>query len=357
MGKTIPVIALARYAESGASSRVRMLQYLPHLERLGLHVRALPLLPDSYVEDLYAGRRVNVMAVAGAYVQRARELLQQDRGAILWVEKELFPWVPACFEHWLLQRGRRVVVDCDDAVWLRYQSLRPRPVRALLAGKHGQLFARADCVTAGNRWIGDFARAAGARDVRVLPSVVDLDRYAVRKGPRVEGPLRIGWIGSPATVHYLRILGPVLQVLATRQQFELVCVGGGMIPLPGVQVDSRPWAADTEAEEIRRFDIGIMPLTDEEWERGKCGYKLIQYMACGVPVVGSRVGANPDIFTDGVEGLLAGGNAEWISALESLLADPDRAARLGAAGRARVEREYSVQTRCAELAAALRGGD
>jgi glycosyltransferase involved in cell wall biosynthesis len=334
-----------------------MLQYLPHLARRGFRVEALPLLPDAYVEDLYAGRPVNRRAVARAYLHRARALLDRHDDAVLWIEKELFPWLPAFVEAPFLKRGRRIVVDCDDAVWLRYRDLRNGSARALLGRKIEHGFARAHVVMAGNRWIADHARAAGAADVRVLPSVVDPDRYAPRAGPREAGPWRIGWIGSPATVHYLRALGTVLQALAARQTFELVCVGGGMVPLQGVRTEARAWDADTEAAEIGRFDIGVMPLADGEWERGKCGYKIIQYMACGVPVVASRVGANVDIVRDGEDGLLAGGNAEWVAALERLLQDPALAARLGAAGRRKVEASYSVQARCDELAAALGGGD
>lgn len=354
MTRELQVLALARYGRLGASSRVRMLQYVPHLARLDVAVRVLPLLSNAYVESLYRGKFPDVFDVARSYRRRIMNLLRDATDAVLWVEKEMLPWVPFLLEQPLLRR-RRLVLDCDDAVWLRYQRHANPLWRGLLGKKIEQLFARADVVTAGNRWIAEHARAAGARDVRWLPSVVDLDRYALRSGQRADGPPRIGWIGSPATVHYLRVLGPVLQVLASRRDFELVCVGGGMFPLPGVQVEFRPWSADTEAEEVRRFDIGVMPLTDGEWERGKCGYKLIQYMACGVPVVGSRVGANPRIVTDGVDGLLAGGNAEWIAVLEFLLADPDRAAALGAAGRTTVEGQFSVQSRRAEVAAALRG--
>jgi len=352
--KETTILALTRYDSLGASSRVRMLQYVPHVARLGMAVQVLPLLSNAYVESLYRGKSPDVIDVARSYARRVLNLLRGSTHGVLWVEKELLPWVPFLVEQRCL-RGRRLVVDCDDAVWLRYRNLANPLWRRLLGGKIDGMFARADAVSAGNAWIANHARAAGARDVRLLPSAVDLDRYAVRGGRRPAGPPRIGWIGSPATVHYLRTLGPVLQLLASRHEFELVCVGGGMFPLPGVQADFRPWSEDTEAGEIAQFDIGIMPLTDGEWERGKCGYKLIQYMACGVPVVGSRVGANPDIVTDGVDGLLAGGNAEWITVLESLLADPDRAATLGAAGRTTVERKYSVQARCAEVAAALRG--
>ena len=350
------VLALTRYAGMGASSRVRMIQYFPHLARLGLDVRLMPFLSDAYVDSLYQGRRPDLGDVAHSYWRRTTDLLHGARDVTFWVEKELLPFMPFLVERQFLRRAARLVVDCHDAVWLRYRDHPNVVLRCLLRDKIERLFARADVVTAGNTWIAGHARAAWARDVRVLPSVVDLERYAVRSGPRADGPWRIGWIGSPATVHYLRALIPVLRVLAARHPIDLVCIGGGMIPLQDVMVVSRDWDIATEADEIRRFDIGVMPLFDGEWERGKCGYKLIQYMACGVPVVGSRVGANPEIITDGVDGLLAGGNAEWVAVLESLMQNPEQGLRLAAAGRRKAEQLFSVQARCAELAAALQGG-
>jgi glycosyltransferase involved in cell wall biosynthesis len=352
-----PVLALTRYAEQGASSRVRMLQYLPHLERVGVDVRACPLLSNAYVSALYAGRRPDIFDLARSYASRLRDVLDAGSEAVLWVEKELLPWLPAGFERLLLRRGQRIIVDCDDAIWLRYQRDAPAPLRALLRGKIEWLFRRAAAVTAGNAWIAEHALRAGARDVRLLPSVVDLDRYAARMPPPPGGPCRIGWIGSPATVHYLRMLGPVLRAVAAQAPIELACVGGGMLPLDGVAVVSREWNAATEAEEIRRFDIGIMPLTDGPWEQGKCGYKLIQYMASGVPVIGSRVGANPQIIAEGEDGLLAGGNAEWIAVLLRLIGDPDLRLRLAQAGRRKVERAYSVQARVAEVGGLLGAPD
>lgn len=353
MTQTSHIVALCRYDTLGASSRVRMWQFVPHLARQGVQVRVLPLLSNAYVESLYRGKCPDVFDVARSYGRRMVNLLQEEKDAVLWVEKELLPWMPFLLEQPFLRR-HRLVVDCDDAVWLRYRDHRNPLWRALLRRKIDQVFARADVVTAGNRWIADYARAAGAREVRNLPSVVDLDRYSARKPGDANTPCRIGWIGSPATVHYLKALGPVLRELAARRPLQLICIGGGPLQLDGVAVESRPWSESMEAEEIRRFDIGVMPLSDGDWEKGKCGYKLIQYMACGVPVVGSRVGANCDIVAEGQDGLLAGTDAEWRAALEGLMQDISLCQRLGAAGRRKIEQGYSVPSRLDELAAVLR---
>lgn len=352
--KPAEVVALCRYGDRGASSRVRMLQYVPHLARLGVAVRVLPLLSNAYVESLYQGRFPDVFDVARSYGRRIVNLLQDTKDAVFWVEKELLPWAPFMWEQVFLRRSRRLVVDCDDAMWLRYQGHANPLLRGLLRKKIERVFGCADAVTAGNRWISDHARAAGARDVRLLPSVVDLERYSARSLERAGTPCRIGWIGSPATVHYLRALGPVLRQVAARRPIQVICVGGGPLQLDGVAVESRAWSEATEAAEIRRFDIGVMPLSDGEWERGKCGYKLIQYMACGIPVVGSRVGANREIVAEGQDGTLAGTDAEWLTALDGLMQDANQYQMLGAAGRSKVEQSYSVQARLEELAAVLR---
>jgi glycosyltransferase involved in cell wall biosynthesis len=357
MIRSAPVLALTRYGSRGASSRIRVLQYLPHLERLGIRVRACTLLSDAYLSALYSGTRPHPLDIARSYAVRLRDVIGADRGAVLWVEKELLPWLPSGLERWLLRRGQRLIVDCDDAVWLRYQQDAPAPLRALLRDKIEAMFARADAVTAGNRWIGAHALRAGARDVRLLPSVVDLDRYPAPSPRRPGTPCRIGWIGSPATVHYLRDLGPVLARLAAQVPIKVICFGGGPMRLDGVPVENLPWSPEREADIVGRFDIGVMPLRDGEWERGKCGYKLVQYLASGVPAVASRVGANPEILAEGDDGLLAGDDAEWLAALQRLAADWELRARMVEAGRRKVERLYSVQARVDEVAGLLRRVD
>jgi hypothetical protein len=164
-----------------------------------------------------------------------------------------------------------------------------------------------------------------------------------------EGPFTLGWIGSPLTSAYLEPLRPALVELAARQSFRIVLVGASPTALAGLPVERVAWSLETEAAQLARFDVGLMPLPDLPWERGKCGYKLIQYMASSLPVVASPVGANRDIVVPGETGFLAETWAEWGAALDRLAQDPALRQRMGAVGRRRVEQRYALQTRAPEL--------
>jgi len=165
---------------------------------------------------------------------------------------------------------------------------------------------------------------------------------------------RIVWIGSPSTVRYLQLLHNPLQDLAKLQPFVFRIIGGGAVAIPGVQVEVMPWAENTEVENITTCDVGVMPLVDSPWEQGKCGYKLIQYMACGLPVVASGVGVNPEIVQQGVNGFLANTSDEWVAALYKLLTDKSLSCQMGLAGRLRVESQYCLQVTGPKLAGLLR---
>jgi glycosyltransferase involved in cell wall biosynthesis len=342
------VLMLPRYDAQGASSRLRMLQYMPALADHGVQAEAEPLLDNGYVADLYAGR-VSTWKVVRAYLHRLRVLMTAGRYDVVWVEKELFPWVPAWVERLLLPRGAAVVADYDDAVFHRYDAHPSRLVRWLLGGKIDAVMRRAACVTAGNAYLARRAELAGATDIEILPTVVDLDRYPEAPATRAGGDVVIGWIGSPATAHYLAAIGEALAAVASRHRVRCVAIGARPDQVRGTPFEAWPWDEHTEVAMLRQFDIGIMPLPDAPWERGKCGYKLIQYMACGLPVVASPVGANVEIVENGVNGELAGTSLEWEQALERLVGDAVLRGRMGRAGRRRVEAHYSVQVQVARL--------
>lgn len=344
------ITCLTRYDELGASSRMRFTQYLKPIQRHlpGATFTVQPLLDGDYLRRKYAGEST-LAATVRCYVRRAFSAALRTTPQVWWIEKELWPYVPALAERGLLRRAP-YVLDLDDAIFHNYDLHRLPVVRRLYGRKIDRLMAGAALVTAGNDYLAQRARNAGARWVEVLPTVVDLDRYPAVAAVASEDVLRIGWIGSPATVAYLQQIAEPLRVLSRKHRVRLTVVGGGPIDLPGVEVEIRPWSEASEAAEIRRFDIGVMPLTDSPWEQGKCGYKLIQYMACGVPVVASAVGANQRIVTDDVNGFLAADDVGWFRALDRLAIDPALRARLGAAGRARVVSDYCVQVTAPRVA-------
>lgn len=354
------ILLLSRYDRLGASSRLRHYQYLPRLKALGLDVEAAPLLPDAYLKALYARRRLPLAAIAAGYLGRIRRLFQTRRFDLLWIEKELFPWLPRWFECSLRRWAPPIVIDIDDAWYLRYDAHRWGLVRMMLGGKLDRVMGDAALVVAGSRVLAEHVLAVGATRVALLPTVVDTARYPVvpRPGTGCGGvrrrPLVVGWIGSPATATNLDLLVGVLSRAVADGTVSVRLIGAGDRALASVPCTRVPWSEEHEAAEIGHVDVGIMPLADTPWTRGKCGYKLVQYMACGRPVIASPVGANHDIVCDSVDGLLAETEADWAHALARLAADPELCRRMGAAGRAKVERLYSLGSAAPRLAELLR---
>ncbi|NDK38718.1 glycosyltransferase [Pseudoxanthomonas gei] len=349
---TFRVLALPRYEQLGASSRLRTLQYLPALRAAGIDLEVHSLLDDRYVSGLYNGG-ISKPLVLKAYGSRVKDLLYSRRYDVVWTEKELLPWVPSSFELALLPAATRLLVDYDDAVFHRYDEHRSSLVRGILGHKVDAIMRRADLVTVGNSYLGARARSAGARAIEWLPTVVDLGRYPE---PRVRPPreqLVVGWIGSPSTASYLGLLTPALAGLAARHPVRCVAIGARPDQVLGTPFEAIPWSEESEVQLLSDLDIGVMPLPDAPWERGKCGYKLIQYMACGLPVVASPVGVNSEMVVPGVNGYLASNTAEWANSIELLLEDPIMRQRMGHAGRDKVEQSYSLQVQAPRLAQML----
>lgn len=334
---------LTRYERSGASSRLRLMQYAASLESQGLTSSVEPFLDESYLQRFYAGDSTIAPALA-AYARRTAQLLCTRRIDLIWLEKEALPWLPWIIERTLLPSAVPLVVDYDDAVFHRYDMHRSASVRRLLGRKLDKLMASASVITAGNRYLADRAAAAGAHRVEIVPTVVDLSAYPHRTEPLSANAPVIGWIGTPSTwTEYMAPMMPLLTKVAHAGGTRIVAVGAGRAAAMHPLLDNLPWTEESEVVRIHEMDIGIMPLTDTPWARGKCGYKLIQYMACGIPVIASPVGVNAEIVEHGVNGFLASSASDWKNALQTLLQDPGLRARMGEAGRRKVEREYSLQ--------------
>lgn len=343
------VLFVTRYSRMGASSRYRFLQYVAPLEAAGMPVEILPLFDDRSLAGRYAGRSMSWLTYARCIASRFASVRDLNRYAVVVIEKELLPFLPLLAEAPMLPR--RFVLDYDDAIFHQYDAHANPFVRRALRNKIPFLMRRATAVIAGNDYVGDFARRAGAERVVVIPTVVDLSKYP--SAPRVANDVfTIGWIGSPSTAKYLRAIAPALRAVCAGRRGKVVLIGAGDLRLPGVSIEVLPWSEETEVADLRRCDVGIMPLPDEPWARGKCGLKLIQYMACGLPVVASPVGVNTDI-VDGTNGFLARNLAQWIASLQRLQRSPELCRTMGAAGRSRVEACYSLSVAAPRMVSLL----
>lgn len=336
------LLILSRYSRLGASSRLRMIQYWPYLTELGFDIEWASFFDDDYLEALYAGRLMRASS-ASYFLRRILRLARPISADLIWLEKEALPWFPWFLEKLLIARNIPLISDYDDAVFHRYDLHRSPFIRATLGKKIDQVMKHSALVTAGNDYLFDRALTASAPVIEILPTVVDMSKYALAWPRGDERSPRIGWIGTPETWTNF--------VLPMKEMLREAAVGNGMIfravgasqsfaEEPGIEF--LPWSEETEIQTIHGMDIGIMPLPQTPWAMGKCGYKLIQYMACGLPVVASPVGANRKIIEHGVNGFFAETDDEWREAF-GRLSDRDVRKRMGMAGREKIEREYSLQ--------------
>ena len=253
--------------------------------------------------------------------------------------------------------GRRLVYDVDDAIWLdarRDSGAHPLAALKGSARKAAWLASRADHVIAGNALLAEhLSRFSHA--VSVIPSLVDTESVPVRR--HADGAeLVVGWIGSRSTAPFLEGVRDVLErVRATLPagRLRLLTVGGAMDPIPGIACEAHPWSARAQADALARIDVGVMPLPDTVWNRGKCAYKALQCMAAGIPVVADDVGVAGAVVGDA--GRVVRGQPAWVEALVELLRDRALRERLGRRGHERVERDFSLARWAPVMAAVLRG--
>ncbi len=347
-GRPLRVRYYSKGTAADPGSRYRIHQYLRGLRALGVEVDVAPLFGDGYV-DIASERRAwrraarRLGAAAVGYSRRVPDVLFRGGYDLVVVERQLFPYLPAWVE-WPLFTGRApVVLEFDDAIYLT----------PLHRRKLARLVEAARLVIVGNVELARFAEGR-TREVAIVPTVVDIDRYSPRVDHRDRDRLVVGWIGLPCNLPSIERLTWPLARLAREVPLELRVVGAEAPRVPGVTVRLVQWDAAGEPAALADLDIGVMPLPDDAWSRGKCGLKLLQYMAAGVPAVASPVGVNREIVVDGENGRLAASDDEWLAALRDLARSPSLRAQLGAAGRRTVEARYSLAAWTPRLAALYR---
>jgi glycosyltransferase involved in cell wall biosynthesis len=357
----IRVLALSPIPEEGAGCRFRIAQFLPYLESVGIDVTLRSLFTPEFFRLVYKPGRYLRKAItfAGLSLKRLDSLRDAHQFDIVFIYREMFPIGPAVVE-WLLalRGGPAVVFDFDDAIFLPSVSDANRLIAMLkYPRKVASIIRHSDHVIAGNQYLAAYARRFND-DVTTIPTCVDTHRFAPSPngaaGRDAARPV-VGWIGSPTTASYIHALTPVLQRVNQKRPFVLRISGAGEpMVVPGLAIENAAWSLDREVALFNTCDVGVYPLTDDEWSKGKCGFKAIEFMACGVPVVAAAVGVNREIVQDGVNGFLAATEDEWVEKLGNLLADPELRRRFAASGRRTVEERYSLDVNAPKLAATLR---
>jgi glycosyltransferase involved in cell wall biosynthesis len=345
------ILILTRYASLGASSRLRSLQYLPWIVHAGYTCKISPFIDNKQLQHYYQTGSYTRLDILIIYLRRIKSLLKVSQFDLVWIEKEALPWLPVWFERFLLQ-STPYVLDYDDALFHNYDRHLSPWVRRFYGKRIDTLMAGAKLVTVCNDYLAKRAQDAGAQWIELIPTVVDFENYSSKDYSPSSEPYKlptIVWIGSPSTMKFLTLLHKPLKELSQHFQFKFRVIAGTSPEIPGVDVEFIPWSEGTESISIQNCDIGVMPLVNDAWERGKCGYKLIQYMACGLPVVATPISINCQLVSEGDNGYLAKTDSEWVIALSKLLADAALRQRMGEVGRKQVKAKYCIQQTAPKL--------
>jgi glycosyltransferase involved in cell wall biosynthesis len=333
------VLFLTKYVRLGASSRYRTFQYFPYLEAEGIQCETSSLFADDYLVARYSVGRPRALGLLGPFYGRLRGMGNFRKFDLVVVEKELFPYLPAGIERWMLRKARAYSLDLDDALFHIYDQHSNPLVKHVLTDKFASLMKDAALVTVGNPYIEKYALNY-SRHVEVLPTVIDVSRYPLN--PEPEGPFTVGWIGTPHTSRYIKPIEKPLRRFFEKRKGRLLIIGADRdYVLDDVPTEVLPWKEDDEVSFLQRIHVGIMPLPDSPLQRGKSGLKLLQYMACGKPVIASPVGVNAEIVTKDV-GFLAASDNEWYERLVELADNPALRRELGRRGRLIVEAHYNL---------------
>jgi len=335
------ILVLTKYGDLAATTRQRFLQYQEELESNDIKLVIEPLLDNEYLRNMFKGSRTKKMIIIRSYIRRLKLLIFNKDFDAIWVQYELFPYLPSIFEKLISLSGKPILYDFDDAIFHQYDNHSNLLFRTFLKRKLDPLLKRSNSAICGNDYLQNWAKNHCA-NTHIVPTVVDTTKYVHLKKDNSK-EIVIGWIGSPSTWHYVeKIYKPLNQVFKVHNSTILI-VGSGKDNLPGGLFKFIDWSLESEINLIQSMDIGIMPLTEDLWSKGKCGYKLIQYMSCGLPVIASPVGVNKELVENGVNGFLANSEEEWIEFLDILIKDPELRLKMGAKGRERVKKFYSLK--------------
>jgi glycosyltransferase involved in cell wall biosynthesis len=352
------ILYLTKYTRMAGSSRMRSYQYFPYLKKAGMSMTVKPFFDDDYLKDFYAGKK-NISTVIKSYLRRFFVLFSVFKYDRIVIEKEIFPFLPAVAEWMLNLFGVRYIVDFDDAIFHNYDLSSNPLMKKLLGSKIAKIMKYSGTVVAGNAYLADYAKKSGAKKIEIIPTVIDIKRYPSKNNDTALQSFRVGeknvseddkefivgWIGTKTTFekHLLPCKDWIKELQDEDQNINFHIVGVTEEMDLGKNVEYIQWTEDTEVSEILKMDVGIMPLQNSQWEKGKCAYKLIQYAACGIPGVASDVGMNKEVCVDDITGKIAFTNQDWKDHIMFLKNNSSLKKEMGNRARQLVEQKYCVQ--------------
>lgn len=337
-----------KYTRKGASSRLRSFQYEDNLKMLGAEPHFYPLFSDSYLKAIY-NKKTPIFSIIKGYLKRLKDLICLNTEGVLIVEKELFPYLPFFIERLLVKKKQLLVLDFDDAIFHNYDLHSNLLVKFLLKKKIDKLMSMSTLVVVCNEYLKKRALQAGARKVVVIPTVVDLNHYTRNTLLQKRNEVVLGWIGSPTTFKYLKNIEDVLEKAIDELKVRIHVVGAKERLKIEKNVHYFEWSEQGESALIQNFDVGLMPLEKTSWAEGKCAYKLIQYMACGKPVIASPVGMNKKVVKPNENGLFAQSDTEWLEAIRVYVENPALISAHGINGFQLVENDFNLQKSATRL--------
>lgn len=341
------ILFLEPYPIEGPSSRYRVEQYIPYYENNNIRCVVRPFVSSRFYKILYKKGFYfqKVLFFLQSAFKRLFDIFLAARSDIIFIHLEAFPFGPPVFEWIFSKLGKKIIYDLDDAIYLGITSPSNRFLKYLKCpSKIKKIIRISNHIITCNTYLGDYAKKYN-QNVTVIHTSVDTEKF-VPKFKNSKDPLIIGWIGSHSTAKYLLELKDVFSKLSAKYKFTVKIIGAGegyKFEIPGVNIVQLDWNLKDEIAQFQSFDIGVYPLPENEWVKGKTGFKTIQYMSVGISCVASDVGVNKDIIENGVNGYLARTKEEWIKKLSNLIENHNLRTDIGLAGRKTVEEKFSVK--------------
>jgi len=332
------------------ATRYRIYQLLPFLEKEGIDYTVYSILSEAMTVRMVKSSTYNGFQKALYYIQAAiekfirtwRTILLAKRYDLIFLQRTTFP---LGLERLLKMRNKNIIFDIDDSIYLpdkKEGGLTGWIKRDMKKREVVSVLRISECAIVSNNYIKNFVQQYCDKTYRITGPIDILKNYVKDEKP---GPkeIIIGWIGTPSTTPYLKMLDGVLQQLSKKYKIKVRLIGASLYSVDGVDIEAVTWSEETEVPELHKFDIGIMAMPDNEWTRGKVGIKMLQYMANAIPAVVSYTPTTIEIIEDGINGFLAGSEEEWIKKISLLIENPELMERMGKAGRRTVEEKFAVE--------------